>query len=129
MSLCLKRTKSVMKKHDKNLLTLEFKSAIALRAWLMKNRATSDGVWLRIYKKNSRVKTVTFEEVLDEGLCFGWSESKRIKGDEVSYLQRFTPRKTKGTTSKRNREHIKRLIKEKRMTPDGFKALGIKPLI
>ena len=129
MSSYLKRTKLIMKDHDKNLPILKFRSASALRAWLIKNHATSDGIWLRIYKKNSGVETVTFEEVLDEGLCFGWSESKRIKGDEVSFLQRFTPRKTKGTTSKRNSEHIKRLIKEKRMTPDGFKALGIKPLI
>ncbi len=67
--------------------------------------------------------SITFEEALDEGLCFGWSESMRVRGDEKSYLQRFTPRRTKGTTSKRNREHIERLIKEKKMMPSGLRAL------
>ena len=103
---------------------LEFKSGSALRKWLKKNYSTSDGIWVRIYKKNSGVKSVTFEEVLDEGLCFGWSESLRHKSDKKSYLQRFTPRKTKGTTSKRNLKHIAQLIKEKKMQPSGYKSLG-----
>jgi uncharacterized protein YdeI (YjbR/CyaY-like superfamily) len=76
-----------------------------------------------MYKKDSGVASVTFEEVLNEGLCFGWSESMRRKGDQRSYLQCFTPRRTQGTTSKRNRERIDRLIKEGRMTPFGMKAL------
>ncbi len=89
----------------------------------MKNHATSEGIWVRIFKKNSGVVSIIFEEVLDEGLCFGWSESMRRKGDENSYLQRFTPRRKKGTTSKRNRERIKRLIEEKKMMPSGLAAL------
>ena len=108
-----------------DLPILTFKSAGELRAWLVKNHAISNGIWLQIYKKNSGVESVTFEEVLDEGLCFGWSESKRIKGDETSYLQRFTPRRNKGTTSKRNLKHVERLIAEKRMTSAGLKALGL----
>ena len=115
-----------MKQETKKLPTLAFKSVTELRAWLTKNHAASEGIWIRIYKKNSGVESVTFEEVLDEGLCFGWSESKRIKGDEKFYLQCFTPRKTKGTTSKRNREHIDRLIKEKKMMPSGLIALETK---
>jgi hypothetical protein len=110
-------------KSDLPLMT--FESGRELRAWLVKNHATSSGIWLQIYKKNSGVESVTFEEVLDEGLCFGWSESKRIKGDEKSYLQRFTPRRKKGTTSKRNLKHVERLIEEKRMTSAGLNALGI----
>jgi uncharacterized protein YdeI (YjbR/CyaY-like superfamily) len=75
---------------------------------------------MKIFKKNSGVPSVTFEEALDEGLCSGWSESLRRRGDEQYYLQRFTPRQTKGTTSERNREHIERLIREKKMTPSGL---------
>ncbi len=110
-------------KNDLPIMT--FESVHELRAWLVKNHATSSGIWLQIYKKNSGVESVTFEEVLDEGLCFGWSESKRIKGDEKSYLQRFTPRRKNGTTSKRNLKHVERLIEEKRMTSAGLKALGL----
>jgi uncharacterized protein YdeI (YjbR/CyaY-like superfamily) len=104
---------------------LEFQSAEALRAWLLQNHDTSAGIWLRIYKTKSGVKSVSFEEVLDAGLCFGWSESLRRKDDAHSYLQRFTPRRQKGTTSPRNREHVERLIQEGKMTPAGLKALGM----
>ncbi|MDQ6794510.1 MAG: hypothetical protein M3067_06785, partial [Chloroflexota bacterium] len=65
---------------------LTFASGIALRAWLVRNHSTSEGVWVRIYKKDAGVPSVTFEEVLDEGLCFGWSESARSKGGGTSYL-------------------------------------------
>lgn len=102
-----------------------FESAAALRAWLVAHYATSDGAWVRIYRKGSDTPSVTFEEVLDEGLCFGWSESSRRTFDAVSYLQRFTPRRRRGTTSRRNREHAERLIREGRMTAAGLRALAL----
>ncbi len=116
-----------MKDRASELPILAFASGIALRAWLMRNHSTSEGMWVRIYKKDAGVPTVTFKEVLDEGLCFGWSESARLKGDDTSYLQRFTPRRAKGTTSKRNLEHVERLIAEHRMMPAGLRALGEQP--
>jgi uncharacterized protein YdeI (YjbR/CyaY-like superfamily) len=103
---------------------LEFQTAAALRSWLEKNHASSEGIWLRIYRKNSGSAGVAFENALDEGLCFGWSESKRMKRDERSYLQRFTPRRKKGTASARNLEHVRMLIRTKRMTAAGLKAIG-----
>lgn len=107
---------------------ISFNDRAALRRWLETNHAISKGVYVRIYKKHTAIKSVTFEEVLDEGLCFGWSENKRLPGDKESYLQRFTPRTTKGTTSPRNIAHAKQLIAEGRMTPPGLAALGdIKP--
>ncbi len=104
---------------------MSFESVAELRGWLEQNHSSSAGIWLRIYKKSSGVTSVTFLEVLQEGLCFGWSESKRIKRDDVSYLQQFTPRRTKGTTSTRNLEYANRLISEGRMTPAGLVALEI----
>lgn len=114
-----------MKQPDTPLPILEFPSADDLRTWLREHHATSEGIWLRIYKKGSGVSSVTFEEVLDEGLCFGWSESQRRKGDARSYLQRFTPRRTIGTTSRRNLDRAARLIAAGKMTPAGLKALGL----
>ena len=104
---------------------LEFATVAELRRWLEHNHASSLGIFVRIYKMGSGVPGVHFEDVLDEGLCFGWSESKRLKGDAISYLQQFAPRKTHGTTSARNRWHAERLIQEGRMTPAGLKALGL----
>lgn len=114
-----------MKPENPILPILEFASSGDLRAWLIQNHHTSEGIWIRIYKVNSGIASVSFEEVLDEGLCFGWSESLRRQGDDRSYLQRFTPRRKRGTTSKRNLEHAERLIKAGKMTPAGLKALRI----
>lgn len=106
------------------LPVIEFKNVADLRQWLERNRATSDGIFVRIYKADAGIASVSFEDVLDEGLCFGWSESIRLKGDNVSYLQKFTPRKAKGTTSEWNWRHVKRLIEAGRMTAAGLRALG-----
>lgn len=101
-----------------------FRTRSELRAWLQKNHDTHAGIYVRLYKVRSGVQSVTFEEVLDEGLCFGWSENKRLPYDEQSYLQRFTPRKAKGTTSPRNKEHARKLIEQGLMTPAGLAVLG-----
>jgi uncharacterized protein YdeI (YjbR/CyaY-like superfamily) len=109
-----------------DLPILSFDCAADLRRWLELHHATSRGMWLRIYKAGAKIPSVTFLEVLDEGLCFGWSESTRRRGDEHSYLQRFTPRRAAGTASQRNRGRVDRLIREGRMTPAGVAALGAK---
>ena len=107
-----------------NLPILEFETSVELRAWLEEHHASSKGMWLRIYKKHSGIRSVTFEQVLDEGLCFGWSESTRQKYDDVSYLQKFTPRKSIGTQSARNLARTKLLIQQGRMKSSGLIALG-----
>jgi uncharacterized protein YdeI (YjbR/CyaY-like superfamily) len=103
---------------------MHFEDREALRHWLAANHTSSPGIAVRIYRKDSGVVSVSFEDVLDEGLCFGWSESVRRKGDAVSYLQAFTPRRTKGTTSARNRRRAVQLIEAGRMTAAGLAALG-----
>jgi uncharacterized protein YdeI (YjbR/CyaY-like superfamily) len=104
---------------------LSFKDASALESWLSRNHARSPGIWLRIYRKNSGEKTVSFEDVLTAGLIWGWSESLRHAYDGVSYLQRFAPRKKTGTLSSRNRQLVEQLIEQGRMMPEGLKALGM----
>lgn len=110
---------------DGELPVHEFSAVDELRTWLMKNHATSEGRWVQIYKKDSGAASVTFDDVLKEGLCFGWSESQRRQGDERSYLEHFTPRRTVGTTLQWNRQRVARLIQEGRMQPSGLKALGM----
>ena len=114
-----------MKPQLENLPILEFKTPELLHDWLENNHATSKGIWLRIYKKQSGVRSVAFEQVLDEGLCFGWSESARRKYDDSSYIQKFTPRKTIGTQSARNLDRVKVLIEQGKMKPSGLAALGM----
>ncbi|MGB4967483.1 MAG: hypothetical protein WBO35_04750 [Candidatus Saccharimonadales bacterium] len=102
-----------------NLEEKAFASRAVLRDWLERNHDSSPGLLVRIYKKLGDQPSVTFEDVLEEGLCFGWSESQRLKGSNLYYLQRFTPRKTKGTTSERNKKLVTKLEKIGLMTDAG----------
>ncbi len=102
---------------------LAFREKSQLRSWFADNHESSDGIWLRIYKKNFNQKTVSYAEALDEALCFGWIDGLKKTYDSDSFLQKFTPRRTKSLWSKRNRDHIDRLIKEKKMTPSGLKEV------
>jgi uncharacterized protein YdeI (YjbR/CyaY-like superfamily) len=98
---------------------LSFRSPSEFRKWLAGNQRQSDGIWLRIFKKGSGEPTVTYSEALDEALCFGWIDGLKQSHDEVSWRQRFTPRRPKSGWSKINTRHAERLIKACRMKAAG----------
>ncbi|HET9030973.1 MAG TPA: YdeI/OmpD-associated family protein [Candidatus Aquilonibacter sp.] len=100
-----------------------FETAAEWRKWLLEHHADRTGVWIRIFKKGLDARTVTYAEALDEALCFGWIDGQKKAYDETSWLQKFTPRRPKSMWSKRNREHVARLIEEQRMTPAGLAAV------
>lgn len=101
-----------------------FDSAKQWKKWLVEHHATGDsGIWLRIFKKNSGEATITYDEALDEALCFGWIDGQKKKYDEKSWLQKFTPRRSKSIWSKRNKTRASQLIEEKRMQPPGLKEI------
>src|SRR5258708_6771665 len=102
---------------------ISFASAQKWAGWLAKNHAKSTGVWLRIFRKDSAKPTVTYAEALDEALCYGWIDGQKDACDEESWLQRFTPRRSRSIWSKRNREHVARLTKVKRMKPAGIREV------
>ncbi len=108
-----------------DLPIMSFEDGSALREWLDRNHRESRGLWVRVFNSRSRVPSVTFEELLEQGLCFGWSESKRVRGDETFYLQRFTPRRRPGTNSIRNKRIVQRLVAEGMMTESGLRALEL----
>jgi uncharacterized protein YdeI (YjbR/CyaY-like superfamily) len=97
-----------------------FSSPALFRRWLNRNHATSDGIWIRFYKKDSGKKTMVYAEALDESLCYGWIDGLVNRFDADSYIQRYTPRRPKSGWSKRNTEHVRRLIAEGRMKPSGM---------
>src|SRR5579863_1650541 len=96
-----------------------FRSATEFRKWLAANHRQSDGIWLRIFKKNSGQPTVTYAEALDEALCFGWIDGQKQPHDDASWRQRFTPRRPKSAWSKINTKHAERLTKAGRMRVAG----------
>ncbi|MEI8047049.1 MAG: YdeI/OmpD-associated family protein [Bacteroidota bacterium] len=109
-------------KPDKpDLLLIPFSSPSEWEQWLEQNHAVSKGIWLQMFKKGSGVASLIYAEALDVALCYGWIDGQIKSIDELSYKQRFTPRRTKSLWSKRNIEHVARLAKEGRMKPAGLK--------
>src|ERR1700744_438657 len=100
-----------------------FRSSKELRTWMAKEHARAPGLLLRIYKKDSGVSSVTYAEALEQALCFGWIDGQKRALDANSWLQKFTPRRTRSRWSKRNIAHVDRLIGEGQMTPAGLKEV------
>ena len=101
-----------------------FASSKQWKEWLALNYAISNNaVWLRIFKKDSGRATITYDEALDEALCFGWIDGQKKAYDEKSWLQKFTPRRSKSIWSKRNKARAIQLIEEKRIQPSGLKEI------
>ena len=102
---------------------LPFESKKKFADWLAKNHDKSAGLWLKIAKKAAGIPTVTYAEALDVALCYGWIDGQKGSFDEQYFLQKFTPRRPKSIWSKRNVEHVERLIASGEMKPSGLKAV------
>jgi uncharacterized protein YdeI (YjbR/CyaY-like superfamily) len=100
-----------------------FRTEADFERWLRANHARATEVWLRIYKKNSGVPSITIAQALDVVLCYGWIDGIRKAFDEQSYLQRYTPRRPKSVWSQINRDNVARLIAAGRMTPHGQRQI------
>ena len=100
-----------------------FRTEAAFESWLRKNHARETEVWLRIYKKNSGVRSIAPTEALDVVLCWGWIDGIRKSFDEESFLQRYTPRRERSLWSQINRDHVARLTAAGRMTPQGQRQI------
>lgn len=92
-------------------------------AWLEENHADSPGVWLRLGKKAGGLRSVTYDEALDEALCWGWIDGQKRSWDEVSWIQKFTPRRPRSVWSKVNTGKVARLTEAGRMRPPGLLAV------
>lgn len=91
----------------------------AWRAWLEARHTTATVVWLLVHKKHVVEPSVTYDEAVEEALCWGWIDGRTNRWDERSYAVRFTPRKPGSVWSESNVARVERLIAEGRMTPAG----------
>jgi uncharacterized protein YdeI (YjbR/CyaY-like superfamily) len=106
-----------------NYPILLFADRAAFRTWLSAHHASEPGLWLRIAKAASPLQSVTYAEALDIALCFGWIDGQKRSYDVDSFLQKFTPRQKRSPWSKRNREHVARLVAAGEMHPAGLAAV------
>ena len=96
-----------------------FRTEAAFERWIAAHHARETEIWLRIYKKDSGIPTVTAARALDVALCWGWIDGLRKSYDDESFLQRYSPRRPKSLWSQVNRDNVARLTKAGRMTPHG----------
>ena len=99
-----------------------FSTPEKFRSWLEKNHDREEELLVGFYKKDSKKKSITYAEALDEALCYGWIDGVRRSFDETSYTIRFTPRKPKSIWSLVNVRHVERLTKAGRMAKPGLAA-------
>ena len=94
------------------------------RNWLKKNYKTEKEIWLIYYKKTSGKPRIEYNDAVEEALCFGWIDSTVRKLDEERFAQRFSPRKPRSGYSQANKERLRKLIAENKVTKDVLASLG-----
>jgi len=99
-----------------------FETPAKFRAWLKRHHQAADELIVGFYRKDSGRKSITWQEAVDEALCFGWIDGIRRKHSEIAYSNRFTPRRPRSNWSAINIARVAELTKQKRMTPAGLAA-------
>lgn len=92
--------------------------------WLEQNGETT-GIWVRLAKKSSGVKSIDYFQALEVALCYGWIDGIKKTWDDVSWVQRFTPRKPASKWSKINKEKVLKLIEAGKMKPSGLAVIEV----
>ncbi len=102
---------------------MHFESVREWISWLEANHSRSDGIWLRIGKIKKGIVSVSYAEALETAICYGWIDALKKSYDQVSWIQRFTPRKHGSKWSEINREKAEILIKNGLMKPSGMAVI------
>jgi len=106
---------------DREWIAFEDRSAFG--KWLADNHSSSPGIWLVYHKNASPHQSITYDEAVEEALCFGWIDSQVKAVDDHRFRQKFTPRTRGSTWSKVNKERAARLIESGAMTPAGSEKI------
>ncbi|MBT29597.1 MAG: bacteriocin-protection protein [Thalassobius sp.] len=105
---------------------LFFPTPADLKKWFVENHDQLGEVWVGYYKKSVKKDSITWEESVEEAICYGWIDGIRKTIDEESYKIRFTPRKKNSIWSLKNINTVEKLIKEKRMQESGLAAYKLR---
>jgi uncharacterized protein YdeI (YjbR/CyaY-like superfamily) len=102
---------------------LAFPDQAAFEAWLEAEHATAPGLYVKLAKKNAGVPSVTYDELVESCLCFGWIDGRMNRLDDRFVLQRITPRRARSVWSQKNVDRVEALIETGRMRPAGHAAV------
>jgi uncharacterized protein YdeI (YjbR/CyaY-like superfamily) len=99
---------------------IAFSSAAEFERWLEQHVDFEAGVWLKLAKKASGIPSLTDDEAVDLGLCYGWISGQRKSYDDVYYLQKYVPRRPRSRWSQVNVAKVEELTAAGRMRPSGL---------
>ncbi|RYU95946.1 YdeI/OmpD-associated family protein [Emticicia agri] len=102
---------------------IAFENRQAWRQWLSENHNQEKSIWIKIYKKQSQTPSVTYDEAVDEALCFAWVDSSIKSGNEDYYYQFFARRNPKSNWSRVNKAKVDKLLADGLMTEAGMKVI------
>jgi len=99
---------------------IAFRDSAEFETWLREHVDLRAGVWLKIAKKSSGIPSLTDDEAVDLGLCYGWISGQRKSFDDVYYLQKYVPRRPRSRWSQVNVSKVEELMAAGRMQPSGL---------
>jgi uncharacterized protein YdeI (YjbR/CyaY-like superfamily) len=107
--------------------TLRVTNRKAWRAWLEKHHASEKAIWLIYARKHTGERRVSYNDAVEEALCYGWIDGTLKSVDEDHFAQRFSPRRSpKSQLSETNKERVRRMIRAGRMTPAGLIKIKVR---
>jgi uncharacterized protein YdeI (YjbR/CyaY-like superfamily) len=113
-----------MKKAE-TLPIISFETQQGWERWLTEHHTDTDGLWLKIAKKEAGISSVNYAEALESAICYGWIDGQKASFDDKYWLQKFTQRRAKSIWSKVNCTKALALIAEGRMQPAGIRQVGL----
>jgi uncharacterized protein YdeI (YjbR/CyaY-like superfamily) len=103
--------------------TLYVTDRTAWRKWLQANYKKEPEIWLIYYKKHTGKPSIPYEHAVEEALCFGWIDSQEKRIDDERYVGRFTPRNPKTPYSESNKQRLRKLLAEHKISAEVARAL------
>jgi uncharacterized protein YdeI (YjbR/CyaY-like superfamily) len=100
-----------------------FRDLVQWETWLATHHDEEGGIWLKIAKKGSKKRSLSYADAVEGALCFGWIDGQARSLDDDFYLQRFTRRRAKSPWSRINREKVEALIAAGRVQEPGLRAV------
>ena len=105
--------------------TFNFKNRDDWRNWLEENFKTEKEIWLIYFKKHTKKLSVSYDEAVEEALCFGWIDSTVKTIDDERYMQKYTPRNENSIWSKVNKKRAEKMLEQDKMTEHGMKLVEV----
>jgi uncharacterized protein YdeI (YjbR/CyaY-like superfamily) len=108
---------------SKGVNPVAFESAEAWEDWLAEHHTDAPEVWIKLAKKGTGIRTVSYEDAVEVALCYGWIDGQARSFDDRFWTQRFTPRARRSKWSESNRKRVTKLIATGRMKPAGLREV------